>query len=67
VYQNRAERIIALRDRKAYGAACSYLVKVRSLYEEIGEQGTWVGYIAKVRELTRRLPAMKEEMTKAKL
>ena len=67
VYQNRAERIIALRDRKHYEVACSYLVKVRSLHEKMGERGVWTDYIARVRELTRRLPAMKDEMAKAKL
>jgi uncharacterized Zn finger protein len=67
VYQNRAERIIALRNRKSYGQACRYLVQVRSLYEKMGEREAWVGYIAKVRELTRRLPAMREEMGTAKL
>lgn len=67
LYQNRAERIIATRTRKSYAAACSYLVKVRSLYEKIGDFGAWGRYLAKIHELVRRLPAMKEEMAKAKL
>jgi catechol 2,3-dioxygenase-like lactoylglutathione lyase family enzyme/uncharacterized protein YacL (UPF0231 family) len=67
VYQNRAERIIARRDRKNYEVACRYLVQVRSLYERIGMRGAWMSYIAKIRELVRKLPAMKDEMAKAKL
>jgi uncharacterized Zn finger protein len=32
-YQQRAERLIAQRERKNYQTACTYLVKMRTLYE----------------------------------
>ena len=35
LYQQYAERLIALRERKNYQVACTYLVKVRALYEKL--------------------------------
>ena len=67
LYQQRAERLIALRDRKNYQAACTYLAKVRSLYERLGEHDTWTRYIATLREQNRNLRALKEELAKAEL
>jgi hypothetical protein len=67
LYQQRAERLIAQRDRKNYQAACTYLTKMRSLYEKLGEQGTWTRYMATLREQHRNLRALKEELTNAGL
>ena len=67
LYQQRAERLIALRDRKNYQAACTYLAKIRSLYERLGEHETWTRYIATLREQNRNLRALKEELAKAEL
>jgi catechol 2,3-dioxygenase-like lactoylglutathione lyase family enzyme len=67
IYQQRAERLIAHRDRKNYQQACTYLVKIRPLYEKLGEREAWTKYIATLRERNRNLPALKDEMAKAKL
>ena len=67
LYQQYAERLIALRERKNYQAACTYLVKVRALYEKLGEGEIWASYITALREQNRNLRALKEELAKAGL
>jgi uncharacterized Zn finger protein len=67
LYRQYAERLIAMRDRKNYQAACTYLLKVRALYEKLGEHEVWTGYIAALREQNRSLRALKEELTRAGL
>jgi catechol 2,3-dioxygenase-like lactoylglutathione lyase family enzyme len=67
LYQQCAERLIAQRDRKRYQEACTFLVKMRSVYEKLGERETWTRYIATLREQNRNLPALKDEMAKAGL
>src|SRR6266566_859202 len=67
LYRQHAERLIAMRDRKNYRTACTYLVKVRALYEKLGEGETWTNYIATLREQNRNLRALKEELAKAGL
>jgi catechol 2,3-dioxygenase-like lactoylglutathione lyase family enzyme len=67
IYQHHAERLIALRERKNYQAACSYLTKIHSLYERLAEHELWTQYIATVREQNRSLRALKEELAKAGL
>src|SRR6266566_467876 len=67
LYQQYAERLIAMRERKNYQAACTYLVKMRTLYEKLGEGEAWTSYIAALREQNRNLRALKEELTAAGL
>jgi catechol 2,3-dioxygenase-like lactoylglutathione lyase family enzyme len=67
LYRQYAERLIAMRDRKNYQAACTYLVKVRALYEKLGEGETWRSYITALREQNRNLRALKEELANAGL
>ena len=67
LYRQYAGRLIAMRDRKNYRTACAYLVKVRALYEKLGEGETWTNYIATLREQNRNLRALKEELAKAGL
>jgi hypothetical protein len=67
LYQQRAERLIAMRERKNYQVACTHLAKVRTLYQKLGEHETWTNYIATLREQNRSLRALKEELTKAGL
>jgi len=67
LYQQYAERLIAMRERKNYQAACTYLVKVRALYEKLGEGEAWTSYIAALREQNRNLRALKEELARAGL
>ena len=67
LYRQFAERLIAMRDRKRYELACTYLVKVRALYEKLGEDETWTSYVAALREQNRYLRALKEELADAGL
>ncbi len=67
LYQQYAERLIALRERKNYQAACTYLIKVRALYEKLDEDEAWTSYITALREQNRNLRALKEELANAGL
>ncbi len=66
LYRQFAERLIAMRDRKNYQLACTYLVKVRALYEKLGEGEAWTSYVTALREQNRNL-ALKEELANAGL
>jgi len=59
--------MIGMRERKNYQAACTYLVKVRALYEKLGEGDAWTSYITALREQNRNLRALKEELARAGL
>src|SRR3989440_50787 len=67
LYRQFAERLIAMRDRKHYQLACTYLVKMRTLYEKLGEGEAWTSYVTALREQNRNLRALKEELTNAGL
>jgi catechol 2,3-dioxygenase-like lactoylglutathione lyase family enzyme len=67
LYRQRAERLIAQRGRQNYQQACTFLAKMRSLYEMLGEHGTWTSYVTALREQNRNLRALKEELANAGL
>jgi len=55
------------RQRENYQVACQYLTSIRRLYQKLGKSDTWTRYIAALREQHRNLPALKDELAKAKL
>lgn len=61
LYQQHVERLITERGRANYQVACSYLIKIRSLYEKLNETGEWTTYIAWLRRRHSRLISLKEE------
>ncbi len=67
LYRQYAERLIALRGRQNYQAACKYLTTMRTLYDKLGEHEAWISYIAALREQKRALRALKEELAIAGL
>ncbi|HZT99377.1 MAG TPA: VOC family protein [Ktedonobacteraceae bacterium] len=67
IYQKFVERQISQKQRKYYQEACSYLVRVRALYEKIGENEKWKSYVAALREKYHTLRALREEMVNAGL
>lgn len=67
IYLQAAEQIIKPRNRGAYSEACKYLVRVRALYQKLGEDLVWQQYLSKLKEETKAMRAFKEEMAKAKL
>ena len=67
LYQQHVEHLIAGRGRSNYQIACSYLVKIRSLYEKLDETEQWTNYIAWLRKRHSRLVTLKEELAAAGL
>ncbi len=67
IYRQQAERLIEARGRENYQGACEHLVRVRDLYRRLSQEPAWTGYVAELRERYRRLPALKEELSKAGL
>ena len=67
IYVPRAEAWIDLRGRDNYAAAARLLTRVRGLYDKTGERNVWMEYIAALKEKNRRLPALQDELRKAKL
>jgi hypothetical protein len=67
LYQQHVERLIAGRGRSNYQVACSYLAKIRSLYEQLDETRQWTTYIAWLRKRHSRLSTLKQELVAAGL
>ncbi len=67
LFQQHVERLIAGRGRANYQVACSYLVKIRSLYERLDETGQWINDIAWLRQRHSRLSTLKQELEAAGL
>ncbi len=67
IYLDKVERLIAARGRDNYQTACQYLLRVRHLYEQLGETHVWQQYLARLQEQHKTLRALKEEMAKAKI
>jgi uncharacterized Zn finger protein len=67
IYLQAAEHIVKGRNRSAYQEACKYLVRVRVLYQKLGEPAVWEQYLQKLKAETKAMRAFKEEMAKAKL
>ena len=62
IYREQAEQLINLRNRRAYQDACSYLIKVRQLYDRLGEEEGWTSYITDLRARYRTFRALMEEL-----
>ena len=67
LYVTEVERLIAARGRGNYAEAAIYLLRVRTVYEKMGEEKSWRTLIAKIREQNRRLPAMQDEFNQVGL
>jgi len=67
LYQQHVEPLITGRGRSNYQVACSYLVKIRSLYEKLDKTEQWTTYIVGLRKRHSRLSTLKEELTAAGL
>jgi uncharacterized Zn finger protein len=67
IYQRYVETLIEWRGRENYHVACEYLTSVRRLYQKVGQSELWTKYITALREKNRNLPALKDELAKAKL
>jgi len=67
LYLAEVEHLIKAQGRGNYAEAASYLLRVRKLHEQMGEEKAWQGLIANLREKNRRLRAMQDEFNQAGL
>jgi uncharacterized Zn finger protein len=67
IYRRRAEALIAQRGRDNYVAAARLLQKVRDLHGRLDDAGGWTSYLTDLRNSTRSLRALKEELAAAGL
>lgn len=67
IYALYVETYIAWRNRSSYQKACQNLLSIRNVYQRMHQEAKWKSYIAHLREQYRRLPALQDEMNKAKL
>jgi hypothetical protein len=67
LYAEAANKLIEARGRENYTRAAAYLVRVRELYQRLGEVKTWQTLIADIRQQNRRLRALQEELVRAGL
>ncbi|HLX56198.1 MAG TPA: hypothetical protein VKR83_04170 [Ktedonobacteraceae bacterium] len=61
------ETRIEWRGRDHYKVACQYLISIRRLYQNLGKSNEWTTHVAALRDQHRNLPALRDEMAKAKL
>ncbi len=67
IYVDAAKRLIQARGRDNYTTAANYLVRVRKLYQRLGEDKTWQVLIADIRQQNSSLRALKEELNRVGL
>lgn len=67
IYRKYVDRLIDQRGRDSYRAACGLLQRVRAIHEQLGEREVWASYIAALRDRTRALRALRDELAAAGL
>lgn len=67
IYQRYVDMRIEWRGRENYRIASQYLLSIRRLYQKMGKGSEWKGYIADLRQRNAKLPALRDEIAKAKL
>ncbi len=67
IYRRYAQTRIEWRGRENYAIACQHFTDVRKLYNKVGHSELWTSYITGLSERHHNLPALRDEMAKAKL
>ena len=67
LYREMTERAIGERQRGSYQTAAEHLKRVKTLYERLGAQSDWAAYLQALRTQYANLPALQDEMRKARL
>ncbi|MHB8127086.1 MAG: hypothetical protein ACYDEJ_15910 [Desulfitobacteriaceae bacterium] len=67
VLRQYAEKRIAEKNRKSYQRAVEWLSELKSVYHLLNQTEAWISYFRRVMENHSRLPALKDEIAKAKL
>jgi uncharacterized Zn finger protein len=67
LYKELAERAIAEKQRSSYQMAAQFLERMKELHGRLHTEAEWDVYIATLRARHARLPALQDELQKAKL
>ena len=67
LYLELAEGLIQARGRNNYAQAAEYLQQVRETYFRMGEEQAWRVLIASLRNQHHNLPALQDELDRARL
>lgn len=67
LYREMAEASIGERQRNAYRQAAQHLKRMKALYERLEARADWEAYLHGLREQYANLPALQDELRKAKL
>lgn len=67
VLRQYAEKRINEKSRKSYQRAVEWLAELKSVYQLLNQTEAWTSYFQSMRENNSRLPALKDEIAKAKL
>ncbi len=67
LYQQIAEQTIGRRTREHYRQAANELKRVKKLYDRLNAQAEWEAYAQKLRAQYANLPALQDELRKARL
>lgn len=67
IYKQKAEEAIAGRSRDSYRQAAERLKRVKAIYTRLETKDEWQSYIQKLRTAHANLPALQDELKKAKL
>jgi uncharacterized Zn finger protein len=67
LYQEMAECAIGERQRSSYQKAGQHLKRAKALYKRLEEQDDWDAYLRELRERYANLPALQDELRKARL
>jgi uncharacterized Zn finger protein len=67
LYRQIAERTIGHRTREQYRQAADELKRVKKLYDRLGAQAEWEAYAQKLRAQYTHLPALLDELRRARL
>ena len=67
LYQEIAERTIGERQRSSYRQAAQHLKRVKALYARLNAQPDWAAYLQNLRTQYAQLPALQDELRKARL
>ncbi|TMC14247.1 MAG: hypothetical protein E6J33_12070 [Chloroflexi bacterium] len=64
LYKRMVERLINARGRENYQQAVGHLTRIKRLYAKQGREEDWHTYITNLRNSTKSLRALKEELEK---
>jgi uncharacterized Zn finger protein len=67
IFRQYVQKRIAEKNRKSYQKAVEWLEELKAIYLLLEQAGAWNGYLQELRENHRHLPALQDEITRAKL